>query len=252
MGQSGKKILLVDDSAFQLARIKELLSESNHEILECISAPDAMEVLEKYKGELDLVITDLEMPGMSGFEFLKWLKDRPYSANISTLVLTGAYDLTAVVNSMKDLGVNGVLEKGGHPHHILSRVNAILFPEIVEKRNYDRVSVRVPVDFEINGQHYDAEVTNLSLGGCFLLTDKLSKADEQLALLMTLPGQDRKLKIIGTVVWVVGGEDWQSKKRTIEGMGLKWHHLSDDNRLELEVYIEECLKVERLYSLLSP
>lgn len=252
MDHSKKMILVVDDSAFHLARFRELLSESNFEILECTSGLEAVEILKSKKDGIDLLITDLEMPKMSGFELLRWVKEQPFGSEISTLVLTGAYNLTEVVDSLKELGVNGVLEKGGHPHHILARVNAIMYPEIVEKRKYDRVSVRMPVDFKWKDRHFDAEITNISLGGCFLLTQNLAKADEEITVLVTLPIKEAKLKLSGSIIWVVGGDKWGSKRRHIEGMGVKWKNLPDEDRLILEIYIEECLKTERLYYMLSP
>ena len=67
-----------------------------------------------------------------------------------------------------------------------------------------------------------------------------------------VPIKDSKLKLDGIVTWVIGGADWHGRKRNIEGLGLKWVDLSSDNRIVMEVYIEEKFKEERLYSMLSP
>jgi CheY-like chemotaxis protein len=58
----------------------------------------------------DLIVTDLKMPLMTGFEFLQWLKDTPQFCNIPTVVLSGS-TMQKDVNRAYELGAKSYLAK---------------------------------------------------------------------------------------------------------------------------------------------
>ena len=73
---SGKTILVVDDDADMCALIGEYLSEyCGYKVLQAIDAREALENILP-SNEVDLVISDINMPGMKGFELLQKIKDR--------------------------------------------------------------------------------------------------------------------------------------------------------------------------------
>ena len=67
--QKKETILIVDDSKFQRAIIKEMLGEHFH--LEATSGEECLMILEKSSHLIDLVLLDLVMPGIDGFEVLR-------------------------------------------------------------------------------------------------------------------------------------------------------------------------------------
>ena len=105
--------LLIDDEEFISKLITRLLNEMG--IKNIITASDGLEGLEKYKkvgSKLDLVICDLEMPNMNGFEFVASLRALPEAQkpDIPILILTGHSDETHVHEAVR-LGINGFLIK---------------------------------------------------------------------------------------------------------------------------------------------
>ncbi len=247
-----KKILVVDDSPFFLERMKDLLLGMNFSVVTCDNGQKAVKIIVRDHDNLGMIITDLQMPEMDGFKFLKWLKDQPYADDMPVLVLTGAYDLTEIVGSLNEYGVRGLLDKGSHPHHLISRINTILFPEIVNKRKHERVSVHLPVSFECENDTKSAIITNLSLGGCFLFSKELTDSDVEITINVKFPDINIELSLKGRVVWSLGGKDWQGKQPSLEGMGVHWVDLTSNDKLILESYIGEKLKEERLYDMLLP
>jgi len=115
-----KKILVIDDSPFFLERMKDLLLGMNFSVITCDNGQKAVKIIVRDHDNLGMIITDLQMPEMDGFQFLKWLKDQPYANDMPVLVLTGAYDLTDIVGSLNEYGVRGLLDKGSNPHHLIS------------------------------------------------------------------------------------------------------------------------------------
>jgi len=88
--QSALTILAVDDDALVLMSTCAMLEELGHTALEAISGKDALRILLEV-GDVDLVITDQAMPGMSGVELAQAMREqRP---NLPIVVATGYSEL---------------------------------------------------------------------------------------------------------------------------------------------------------------
>jgi len=85
-----KSILVVDDEKDTANYIKEFLSSEGYEVYVAYNGPDAV-ILSKEKIP-DLILLDLNMPGMDGFAVMKILKQDKITEHIPIVVLTG-YDL---------------------------------------------------------------------------------------------------------------------------------------------------------------
>jgi len=81
-----KKILLVDDEKDVLTVIRALLQDHNYLTMEAYNGQEAVEITEKRKP--DLIIMDLTMPVMDGFEAIKRIKSNKKTAHIPIVVLT--------------------------------------------------------------------------------------------------------------------------------------------------------------------
>ena len=95
------KILIVDDSATDRLIISNILSDCI--IFNACDGIEGMEILKKQ--EIDIIILDLNMPRMDGFEVLKVLRDDPVYSKIATLILTN-YDESD--NEIKGLALGAV------------------------------------------------------------------------------------------------------------------------------------------------
>jgi DNA-binding response OmpR family regulator len=85
-----KRILIVDDEPLVIKLLATRLEASNYEV---ISAEDGREGLEKARSEKpDLVIVDLMLPGMNGYEICSQLKSDNVFSGIPVIVITGSTD----------------------------------------------------------------------------------------------------------------------------------------------------------------
>lgn len=87
------KLLVVDDNKYVVEGIKRQLEwqELGIEcVYGCYSVPQAMEILKS--NVIDLLITDIEMPGQDGFELLKWIREREMM--VDTVLLTSYADFS--------------------------------------------------------------------------------------------------------------------------------------------------------------
>lgn len=89
-------VLVVDDDRDVLSTLAEILSELR---LNPVTAADGVEAIEKVKTrQIDLIITDLMMPNLNGFELIE--KTRQLNANIPIAVISGHGEVTNVVNAL--------------------------------------------------------------------------------------------------------------------------------------------------------
>ena len=80
-----KEILIVEDNAINRMILSELLS-SEYKVLEAENGQEALEVLEKHRDEVSLILLDITMPVMDGYTFLSIAKKDPSLASIPVIV----------------------------------------------------------------------------------------------------------------------------------------------------------------------
>ena len=119
-----KKILVVEDNEFNRALLVEILS-SQYETLEAENGKVGLEILEREKEAVSLILLDIVMPVMNGYEFLNALKANPAIASIPVIVTTqneGENDEIAAL----ERGASDFVAKPYKAKVILRRVASII------------------------------------------------------------------------------------------------------------------------------
>jgi adenylate cyclase len=117
------KILIVDDEPFNIDYLEQELEDLHYDI---ISARDGREALDKVKQELpDLILLDIMMPIMDGFEVLAQLQAEPALRNIPVIVISAMNDLGSVIKGIKH-GAEDFLPKPFEPTLLHARISASL------------------------------------------------------------------------------------------------------------------------------
>lgn len=104
---SGKVILIVEDTESSNRFYKAALSRTNATLLWALDGEDAMEQLKK-NNNIDVVLLDLNLPGISGFEVLKTI--RRTNTELAVIVQT-AYVLSGEEAACYELGANDFITK---------------------------------------------------------------------------------------------------------------------------------------------
>ncbi|MDB2414465.1 response regulator [Rickettsiales bacterium] len=117
-----KCILTVDDSKTMRNMVSEALKNAGYDVLEAEDGQEALSVIEK--NNIDMIITDINMPNMDGIEFITKLRsiDNHKSTPIIALTTEGG-------DSMKErgkaAGANGWMVKPFNPEKMLMIVNRL-------------------------------------------------------------------------------------------------------------------------------
>ncbi|MBI3925510.1 MAG: response regulator [Armatimonadetes bacterium] len=116
-------VLVVDDDASVRRSLRDALGSRGSRVL---TAPDGPRALELCRSErIDLVVLDIYMPGMSGFEVLKHLRVRPETASVPVLILTASHGACDRLQALS-LGAAEVLTKPWSEERLVEVVRAMV------------------------------------------------------------------------------------------------------------------------------
>ena len=125
MEGSKKKILIVDDDSFLLDMYAFKFSQSSFEVYTVMEGAQAIEKLE---GGLspDVIMLDLIMPGMNGFELLEKINNSKLGQNATKIILSNKSQ-QADIDRGQELGVAGYIVKANStPAEVIEQVNEII------------------------------------------------------------------------------------------------------------------------------
>jgi two-component system chemotaxis sensor kinase CheA len=106
----GHTVLVVEDSKFFLGHLKSFLEEHGFTVITAEDGQEGLEQLQKHSAEIDLVMTDIEMPVMDGFEFTKHIRESETHRHLPVIAVTSlAGDMDKARGF--DAGVNEYLIK---------------------------------------------------------------------------------------------------------------------------------------------
>ena len=129
MSEPGLPLLLVvDDSEAMRKRLTDYLSREGYQIVTASDGAEAIKQLKLYPN-VALVLLDLEMPTITGFEVLRMMRLGRIAPDVPVLALTGAYRDPAVVAKLKESGATGYINKDVDLADIRLRIDRILFPQ---------------------------------------------------------------------------------------------------------------------------
>ncbi|GHS95512.1 hypothetical protein AGMMS50276_11440 [Synergistales bacterium] len=115
-----KTVMMIDDSLANLKIGKSALGEI-YTVLTAVSAEKMFDLLERHCPEL--ILLDIDMPGMDGYDAIQKLKENPKTRDIPVIFLTGVTDSENEKKGL-DLGAVDYIQKPFSPDNLRSRVAA--------------------------------------------------------------------------------------------------------------------------------
>jgi sigma-B regulation protein RsbU (phosphoserine phosphatase) len=117
------RILIVDDEPFNVDYLEQELEGADHETIVAVNGQEALDLVERQAP--DLILLDIMMPVLDGFEVLSRLKANPATRNIPVIVISAQSDLRSVVRGIQ-LGAEDYLPKPFEPTLLHARVSSSL------------------------------------------------------------------------------------------------------------------------------
>ena len=126
-----KRILIVDDSTSMRGMIRSALRAGSFEVIEAANGPEALTMLDRQ--EVDLIITDMNMPDMDGISLVKAIRHRPATKVTPVLVLTTESGVE-LKQAGRAAGATGWIVKPFSPQQLVQVVDKVLPPDAGERR----------------------------------------------------------------------------------------------------------------------
>ena len=84
---NSKKILIIDDDSRNIFALTATLKSRSYDCISCLSAPEAIEILKK-NADIDIILIDMMMPEMDGYDAIPLIKQLPNYQNIPVIAVT--------------------------------------------------------------------------------------------------------------------------------------------------------------------
>ena len=144
------RILVMDDDAKLTQSVCAYLNDSGYEAKGCLSADAAYE--EMYKKSFDLIVSDIMMPGIDGFEFAKTVRN--INKQIPILFVSARDDLPSKQKGF-DLGIDDYMVKPIDFSELLMRVRALM----------RRANIEASRKLTIGNLKLDADAMTITMDG---------------------------------------------------------------------------------------
>jgi response regulator RpfG family c-di-GMP phosphodiesterase len=188
MAAESKRVLIVDDEPSICDILEKFLKKKGYEVARASDGAQALKIIDK--DPIDIVVSDIKMPGISGVELLQ--KIREQRKNMPVLITTGFPTLDTAIEALK-LGAYDYLTKPFHLEEIGEKIRRaliqrqleeenILFSKLVSLHEVTKILASTLDLTDLNGKFLDFS-TRLAKadGGALVFSDanaKLSLADK--------------------------------------------------------------------------
>ncbi len=139
--QNKSQILLVDDSAMNRMMLKEILG-GDYSILEAKDGQECMETLQTEAGNIALVLLDINMPVMNGFEVLKAM-NRNHTIEDTPVIMISSDDSDAAIRKSYELGASDYVNRPFDARIVYRRVTNTIKLYAKQRRLVQMVSDQI-------------------------------------------------------------------------------------------------------------
>ena len=196
-----RKILLVDNVRSILERQKSLLNRKDFQVFTAITGEEALEIHRQEK--MDVIIMDLDMPGMSGDQVCRAIRKSSDTQKVSILMATLSGDKVEIDRCLK-AGANGHIKKPIMKDDLDSKLAKLLD---VPTRQSIRIMMRVKLDAKMGGDFFIANTVDVSATGLLFECDKDIKHGAVIETSFFLPSPEgfKRVVVFSEVMRVADG-----------------------------------------------
>ena len=158
MNNENEKILIVDDISKNIQILGNILAQKNYSIAYAQSGAEALKICEAQR--FDLILLDIMMPGIDGYEVCIQLKENPKTKDIPIIFLTAKADMESIVKGF-DVGGQEYITKPFNSAELLARVQTHL---LLRKQKLELKHMNNHLEDLVAERTIQLEKANIKLG----------------------------------------------------------------------------------------
>ena len=228
-----ENIRIVEDEKNIAKLIRYNLEKAEYDCYSAKSGEDALPILKKQA--FDLILLDIMLPGIDGFEVCRQIKQVPSLKNIPIIMLTARSEEVDKIVGL-ELGADDYMTKPFSPRELILRIKAILRRE--KRQDLKKESI-ISGDIEINipkhkvtVRHKEIMLTNMEFKLLLTLMERQGRVQDREKLLSDVWGMDSIVDTRTVDTHVKRLREKIGKRgymiETIRGMGYKFRELDAD------------------------
>jgi CheY-like chemotaxis protein len=218
-----KKILIVDDLEPFITQEKTILSRVDFRIFTAKTGEEALNI---HRGHgMDLILVDLNMPGMAGDEMTRAIRQDPALRTVSVIIICS--QKKADVERCASCGANDYVTRPLNPKKLLDKTGRLL--DVPQRRSL-RVLIKVTVKGRLGADPFFGTTHDISTAGVLLETDRVLARGDVIACSFFIPDSER-MNAEGEVMRVVKDEKGYR-------YGIRFLDLGDKDRAAVEAYVK--------------
>ncbi len=226
--RSTSYVLVVDSNPHDLVSLSRVLQRFDYHVCTAATAEEALEMVKVAVPYL--VITDMSLSGMNGFELIQYLKQEPAAAGVPVIVKTG--QLTPELDQMcRQAGAEACVQRPVQIEELYRKVQAAIEPK---PRSHIRISTLLPVF--VNKRPLDLGegecASMLSAHGMYIRTQNPYPVKMNVLIKITLPS-----KTVSAEARVVYSHTFGQGPHGSPGMGLYFVEITPEDQDVIRKYV---------------
>ena len=149
VGNIREKVMLVEDNQDLLFNFHLILEEHEFEVASAKNGSEALDILSNEGFLPDIIISDIMMPDMDGFEFLEKISSNPKYSHVPFIFLT-ALSMPTDIEHAKELGVDEFLVKPIEEEDLISIIRKKLKEKQLSAQVYDQFEKRITIRWTLS------------------------------------------------------------------------------------------------------
>lgn len=236
---SSGKILIADDTATYRAMLGDALSAKGYDIVYAGDGLETVKIVKEEIKDLKLVLLDLLMPKMLGFDVLKEIREMEGGERLPVVVITGLFKNIDDIRRVKSLGAAGFIDKALPIEEVVFRIENIIKSSQAPQEKSAVVRVDLLVNYKINDEPFSAYTFLVSRRGLFLRSTKPLPVGSEMHLSFELGEGGRQIECDAVVTRTVTAEDKKELVKYPQGMEVQFTHILPADLAHLAAWVEE-------------
>ncbi len=225
-----KKIIVIDDIKSSLKKKESFLNRSNIEIFTATSNEEALNIHKAEK--VDLIITNLDMPEMSGEEFCSVIRKSEELCKVSIIIVSS--NSKSDIERTSQCRANAFITMPVNPSVLFEKSHRLLN---IPRREHYRAPISVKVDGKYESRPFLCHSENISASGMLFITDKILSQGDIIVCSFVLPDSKHIItdaEIIRAVKKITEFD--------VNQYGIRFSNLAAEARYVIEAFVKKTSK----------